>query len=232
MKDRTRLIFYFEHESHLTDKLRAELFDKGVPFLEVLDKSDLFDALESKYYNVIMQVNTQDTFDKIVKLVELYQIPFSSFIIISEINLESQSKVKTTNNVDEIMNHVMNLISSHIISMRPICPTIVQKLLSIELEKIGLTKVYIGFKYLLDLITMCMKDREKLISIPCKLSKIALYNCTNQGSVERDIRHMLTTAWKNCESYRQALFHVNKKEFVANFKNLLKLTLEHFLILI
>lgn len=231
MKERTHLLFYYEDETAFTDKIRAEFFNRSIPFLEISNKSDFFDALESKNYNIVMQINSQNMCDKIIDVAEKQEIPSTAFIIISEKQLQC-SRYILTNKLDDVIKYILSLALTYSINMRPINHSVIHKVVSAELEKIGITKTYIGFKYIVDLIVLCLKDRKSLIPLDAKLDKVALVNSINKASVERDIRHMLNTCWKNNEVFRNVLLSIDNYKFILNFKNLLSYTIKYFLTIV
>ena len=126
-------------------------------------------------------------------------------------------------------DYVLDLALNSYINMAPLNPSCIHRIVSFELENIGVSKTYLGFKYILDLIILCIKDRQNLTSLDSKFERVGEVNLSNKGAVERDVRHMLNQCWKNNSTFRNTLVSVNNGDFTVNFKNLLKYTIQHFL---
>lgn len=229
MKLKPRLLFYAERDTKFNDKIRAEFFKYSLPFIEISDGIELLNALASHNFNIIMRIDSQDLYNKVVNIVNKEQISASSFMIIHENPTFSASQYQSTNNIDEIVRYILLLSANNKINMQPPTPSIVQRILAMEMEKVGISKSYIGFKYLVDLLVLNVLDRQSLISLDEKFEKLAILNNISKECIERDLRHMLNSCWKNSDTFRDTLLNFNKSTFTINFKNLISVTIKYFI---
>ena len=79
-----------------------------------------------------------------------------------------------------------------------------------ELENLGLSKKYIGFKYISDVTIESIKRKILDSYNPSLFKRIAIINQVTEESVERDIRHILAKSWKTSPEIKQLFPTVNK----------------------
>ena len=139
-------------------------------------------------YNTLKNINfPANTCDKFIVIYSINRTPIPKF-----------TNYYTCNNLDEIKSTLM--------SLNPIAiPSFIQKMVRIELEKLNLSKKYLAFKYLVDTICHSLYTGDKNTFSTNTLSYIALINNTSWNSIERDIRHMLTSNWNSNETFKSAI---------------------------
>lgn len=84
------------------------------------------------------------------------------------------------------------------------------QLVNIELEKLGLSKKYLGFKYISDIVIESIKRKILDSYNPSLFKRIAIVNQVSEESVERDIRHILSKTWKSSSEIKQLFPTLNK----------------------
>ncbi len=76
-----------------------------------------------------------------------------------------------------------------------------EKELTIIIKGVGIPTHYKGYKYLSEGISMVIEDRELLGAVTKELyPAIAQMNNTSPKSVEKAIRHAITTAWMRSDT--------------------------------
>ncbi|MFQ6723838.1 MAG: sporulation initiation factor Spo0A C-terminal domain-containing protein, partial [Clostridia bacterium] len=104
---------------------------------------------------------------------------------------------------------------------------LLNKLIKDELIKLGLSDKYVGFKYLTELITNSLKSSFYTTKYIDFFEYVSRINLSPIDSIERAVRHMLSTTWKQNKEFRQTLrskCQIDK----PNSKNLLNAIITHF----
>lgn len=222
------LLVFFEDASNENEAKRI-IIGSGISFIELKSFDALLSALSNSSQRIIIFLGGYKLYNKLQAYVKKWKIPNSSFIIFHSNDNISLTAPNNCFNITSLQNYLTNQISPAKNACSPHAPMLIEKLVGRELETLGIDKKYLGFKYLLDLITHTMNDHnlsdEKAYAL---IGNIC--NKTNMDPVivERDIRHMLTTCWKKNMVLQSTLTKfVNGKYPLCN-KNLLSTVLLYF----
>ena len=201
------LLFFKDYEDQFTESVRCCILKYGIPFDETEDIHQAINQIQSHSVYAIMCVKS----------------PFVSKLIDKACELHTDYFVKTSNtqlNCEEILsNFIQSLIYNKQISITPRPLPLAHQIIRNELEKLHLSKKYIGFKYVSDIIIESLKQNITDAYTPTLFKKVAIINQVTEDSVERDIRHMLMKTWKNCPEFKAQFTNINKQ--TTNSKELL-----------
>ena len=103
---------------------------------------------------------------------------------------------------------------------------LITRLIRFEFEKLGISQKYIGFKYLVDTASLALSNHINKIYCTNIFQQIADLNNTSYESVERDIRHMLSTLWQNNKTFKTIISYNLAGEQI-NSKCILTSLIEH-----
>ena len=82
---------------------------------------------------------------------------------------------------------------------------LIKQVIRIEFDRLCISQKYIGFKYLVDITAFALNNDISNAYCWNLFEQIANINNTSKDSVERDIRHMLSTLWQRNTVFKNRL---------------------------
>ncbi len=104
-------------------------------------------------------------------------------------NLSSFTSISSTNSIDK--------------TPQPI--PILSQLVANKFEKLGISKKYTGFRYLVDFLRITLSNRDIKLNYCNTLDIVATLNSSTRDIVDRDIRHILLSSWENGNHLRSTI---------------------------
>ena len=206
MYDSPNILLYADNDDDFRRNAHSLIAECGIPFIEISSITHLFSAVKKDSGHIIM-VATRDLIDIIINLYTTNECKSHVFFVCNfkeAINLPPNKQVKY-GDFNNLRDYLISNIKVKNINMKFQPQTPLSKLLRTELENIDISKKYTGFKYIVDLITHWFKNKVINTYSNDLFKEIASINTTTYDIVERDIRHMLVTTWKNSPKFRTAI---------------------------
>ena len=109
------------------------------------------------------------------------------------------------------------------IKLKPL--PIVTQIIRTEIENLGISKKYLGFKYVVDIISCAIFNNIEDAYNNNMFEFIASINHVNTHNVERDIRHMLISCYNSCVKIKNIvkISKINAKNILNNLIKYLKI---------
>lgn len=222
MYNSANLLFFSENRTAVQNQVRSLMVECGIPFRETGSISQVFSALENPNYYAVILISTQELYNTVINTTHLLNATPRLFVLYPhQVTTGDFFNNYCETTISSLKNFLITNIKNFNICVRPQPPVLIQKLVRLELEKLGIGKKYIGFKYIVDLLVnaLCNKifdayDNELF-------EYVASINLTTPQSIERDIRHMLLTTWKSSPYFKNTLSTIPFWENEVNAKNIL-----------
>ncbi len=201
MYNYTNLLVYNKDETSLGE--RVDLLLKSLPFSFITFETieDILTQSQDKRCSNLIVVHNPDIYNKL-NSIDLPSTAYDNFIIVyhdNQLPISKFAKYYTEKNLDNLYSllALLNPVS---------IPDFAQKMVRIELEKLNLSKKYLAFKYIVDIICHSLYTNTNDPFSTNTLSYIAKINNTSWNSVERDVRHMLVSNWNANEIFKSAIY--------------------------
>lgn len=164
-------------------QLTSLLSSRNIPYTSV-GILHLFNAVDNPA-NVIALINTdKNTINNILSL-QNKTLHHADLLIINPLTLGDG-----LDNVEAILKS--SYIKNNGYQIQSI--SLIEKVVRLELQSIGIENKYIGFKYLAELLTQAIINQDNQPYTLNKIENIAISNNISLDSAERDIRHLLTSS--------------------------------------
>lgn len=222
------LIIYTEPGIQDVNTIKRILIECNATFKELNSLKLVFSAIKNPQHYVIIAVHSRDMLHKIEDIAKLcFDFQNRIFIIFSSTGLN-----------DNFFNNTCHLSQLHILkdfiknkvccnNIYPQQPhTLLYKLIKLELEKLDLATKYIGFEYLAESLTNALSTQFYTDNYIDIFQCVATSHLSTIDTIERNIRHMLSTTWKNSAKFKYIL-STNCKIEKPNSKNILKAIIEY-----
>ncbi len=203
--DNTSLIFYSDCENEFTSNIRCCILKFGISFDESDNLNEIISSIQSHSVYAIMCVKSEFS----NKLIDKSCAEHSNYFI-KIVNNSSSS------NYNEIVSSFISSLANKSIPLTPKPIPFAVQIVNSELEKLNLSKKYIGFKYISDIVIEAIKRNINDVYTPSLFQRVAILNNVAEDSVERDIRHILMKTWRNCPQFKQNLSNINKPKVKAH----------------
>ena len=201
MYNYVNLLVYNKDSTDIGQKVDSILNSLPFSFISINTFESLLSKIQEKNCHVLVVVDNANIYNTLKNINLSTPNAYDRFIVIYINDITPIPKFTnhyTYHNLDDIKPTLM--------SLNPIAiPSFIQKMVRIELEKLNLSKKYLAFKYLVDIICYSLYTGNKDTFSTNMLSHIALINSTSWSSVERDVRHMLTSNWNSNEIFRSVI---------------------------
>ena len=200
------LIVYSEKGCVYRNDILTSIINTNIRFKELHSITLLFSAIKNPNNLIVIAVNTKEfliTIEKVAKLVYNYQnrvfIIFSSPALI-DFFFENYCLISDMNKLEQfIVSNSHNLFTEYKKSQ------LLNKLITLELTKIDLSPKYVGFEYLVTILSNIFTNNFHHSSYIELFECVAYNNSHTIDTIERNIRHMLSTTWKNSDIFKTCL---------------------------
>lgn len=189
------LIFYCNSEAKYAIDIRASLTKYNLPFIETDNEIDVFSFAQNPKNYIIFVANTNSTPLQLIKLSKINKNIFIVYPNEYATNVEIKHYC-THQSLDLLEKYLLANVNLNNISTKLPTSSLLNKLIMLELENLGISKKYIGFKYLVDIITNSICKNTSIPYSAEQFEYIANINSSTPDAIERDIRHMLLSSWK------------------------------------
>ena len=225
----SNLILYSEKTSDLTNNVRRVLFDCNISFKEASSLKLVLSSIKSPQYYVILIVKSKEFLQSIEKEIKYcYDYQSRVFIIFENNTLNDYffNNFCTFPQLDKLQLFIKNNMGIEEIFPPNQPSKLLITLIKEELRSLGLSSKYTGFQYLIDLLANALtKHFYSAYYINLFEYITSLHNSTID-TIERDVRHMLLTTWKQNDRFRQKLQHLTSSNN-PNSKTLLNAIIEY-----
>lgn len=208
------LKFYKDIDDEFSDYIRCCLLSFDIIFDEIEDINETINIINSASACIIVYASSEYA----ENILERHYKNCGDYVL----KLTKPCNYETCK--QEVCSFVSNLIANKKISSAPRKKPLIYQIVNAELEKLNLTKKYVGFKYLSDLLVDALKQNNLDPYNPQMFSKVAFINNVTIDSVEKDIRHMLMKNWKTSSVLKTQL-NINKS--AVSSRELLKSVIEY-----
>jgi len=168
--------------------------------------------------------NSEYIYNSINKIIKSNNYNDSKIFIIYDQNLSNYQFENSCSfkNLEPFEQFLLESISLNKINTQPQTQPLLNRVVDIELEKLDISKKYIGFKYLVDFIAKSLSYKYRNYSMPQIFDFVASINNSSYDTIEHDIRHLLLTNWKTNIKLKNALPDLNKIKYQPNAKTILQ----------
>ena len=223
-------MFYSETNSQLRSNIRSLIIDSETPFKELRSLNLLFATIKNPQNLIIVLVDSVKLLKSLQNVCKnCYDYQNRVFVIHSSLSTVDNffDKYCIYPNLDELKNFLSYHIQTLNISPQHQPSKLLSKLVKLELQNLEISKKYIGFKYLTDIIVNALCNNFYSDSYIELFKYVASINLATIDTIERDVRHMLLTTWKNNAKFRQTLQTSSQHLEKANSKNILNAIITH-----
>lgn len=217
-------MFYSEPNSPHRNNVREFIIDKQTPFKELRSLNLLFAAIKNPQNLIIVLVDS-------VKLLRSLQnvckgcYNYQNRVFVVHSSPDSVDNFFEKYSVYPSLYELNNFLTFNIKTLntppqhQP--SKLLSKLVKLELQNLEISKKYVGFKYLTDIIVNALCNNFYADSYIELFEYVARINLAPIDTIERDVRHMLLTTWKKNLKFRQTLQTSLQPLYKVNSKNIL-----------
>lgn len=213
MQNLTNLFLFCEDGFNQKNNIRSLISQYNIPFKEVDSIANIFLLLKYPSNYFVLAINNKSTYNAIVAHLSSANIhPKQVFVIFQPNN---KQKPPYCQEIEKLNNFILSNIQNKNISTALQTPSLIEKVVRLELENIGILKKYIGFKYLVDLLSIALKQQ---IDTPYNFEIFTIVGSLNNclaDTIEHDIRHMIISCWKNNQYLKDAVNYKNNSHISA-----------------
>ena len=202
--------------------VKKQLLKNGQAFKELHNSTLLFSTIKNPGNLIIIVVSSTEFLKQLEPFAkECHNYQNRIFIVFKYPSLDDKF---FTNSCDiNNLDYMQDFLKSHknFNLNNPAQPSkLLTKLVQLELQKLQIPTKYIGFDYLTQLAVNYLCNTYSSNSYIELFEYVASINLASIDTIERDVRHMILTTWKNNPNFRNILQHSNIVE-KPNSKNIL-----------
>ncbi len=207
MYSSVNLMIYGEKSQLIKEEIKRMFVDSGLLFKELNSLSILFSAVKNPQNSIVIIVESEQLLKELENVVKnCYAYQRRVFVVCANEELvdgffENCCKVGEWRILKDFIDKN--------IAFRNAChhqtSELLNKLIRIELENIGLLSKYVGFEYLVDLSECALCKNFYCNNYIEFYDNVASKNLSSVDTIERNVRHMLLSTWKNNPEFRKIL---------------------------
>ena len=222
------LNLYCEDWCNISQDVKSVINKAGLPFKELHNSTLLFSSLKTPNNIIILVISSHQLLlqvEEFAKNCHNYQDRI--FIVYENELLHDNFFTNTCTypNLDKLYHYLSHPTITNL--NQPIQPSsLLIKLVKYELQKLQIPTKYVGFNYLTQLAVNYLCNNYPQNTYIELFECVASQNFASLDTIERDVRHMILTTWKNNPNFRNILQHKTSIE-KPNSKNILNLILAH-----
>ena len=225
----SNLIVYYEKEFKYRDNVHSILTNCNVAFREFYSLKLLFAALKNPKNHIIIALNNKKILQELENIAPTcFDYQNRLFVILNCQELKDCffENYCLANQLKQLELFIQKIIKNQHIATQHQTSKLLHRLVSMELIKLDISTKYIGFNYLVGVLVNTLSNNFYANSYIDLFTNIASENLETIDTVERDVRHMLRTTWKNSTKFRDTLqsYNINK----PNAKNILQAIIKYF----
>ena len=224
------LIIYYDKEFEWKGEINKQLIEHDIMFKVFNSLKLVFSAIKNPQNHVIIATNNPSTLHQIENIAgKCFDYQNRVFVIFS--STELVDNFFTNYCIVPQLNNLNTFICDNIKSNRLIqnnqTSTLLNKLVALELENLGLSTKYVGFKYLVGAVSNALSKNFYTNNHIDLFANIASTHLETIDTVERDVRHMLRTTWKNSAILRDTFKSTFIQNKIPNARDLLQAIIEY-----
>lgn len=211
------LMIYAENNTNPQKLIQSIVASHNIPFKELRSLGLVFSAIKNPSTYLILLIKTRQLLESIKSISKNCPDCQSRIFIIydSENNIDPFFENFCLNsNLDKVNQFITNISQSKQIFSPRQPSKLLSKLVELELQNLDVSKKYIGFKYLIELIVNAISTQCFSSNYIDLFEYVAILNLASIDTVERDVRHMLVTTWKTSVKFKHIL-----QKFLPNSEN-------------
>lgn len=206
------LILYNEKGSSNRDVILKSMIQSGILFKELNSLPLLFSAIKNPKNLIVVSVKSNkllNSIEQVAKLSHNYQNRM--FMIYSTPALIDHffSNFCLANNIDSLNKFLS--VNSKNLQTEYNTSNLLNKLIVLELQKLDISPKYVGFNYLASVLTNVFANNFYSSNYIDLFECVAYNNLSTIDTIERSIRHMLSTTWKNSDRFKSCLKSTSSK---------------------
>lgn len=223
-----KLNLYCECWHDMAENIKASLIEIGQTFKELHNSTLLFSTIKNPDNLIIVAVSSTQFLKELESFAkECHNYQNRVFVVFKHPSLDDKFFTNTcnVNNLDYIQEFLKPSKTFNL--NNPVQPSkLLTKLVQLELQKLQIPTKYIGFDYLTQLAVNYLCNTYSSNSYIELFEYVASINLASIDTIERDVRHMILTTWKNNPNFRNMLQYNNIIE-KPNSKNILMVLLKY-----
>jgi len=202
----TNIITFYDKDFTTKNNINDILISNEISFKEYPSIKMLLPALKNPNNYIIIAINNKNTLNEVENVaLDCFNYQKRIFVLFESGDIvdhffQNSYIITQPNHIKQFTQSIKKIKTpQHQTS------TLLKKLVSLELEKLGIPKKYIGFTYLADIVENSLKNNFYANTYIDFFANTARKSLEPVDTIERNIRHMLCTTWKNNINFRQTL---------------------------
>lgn len=201
----SNLIVYYDKNFEHKQDIQTLLINNDIHFKVYNSLKLLFATLKNPQNYIIIAIDNLTTLRELENIShECFDYQNRLFVIFSSPTLIDNffNNYCTYDHLDKLTTFIHSNIKNKSLICQQQPSTLLNKLICLELQNLGISTKYVGFKYLVGAIVNALSKNFYTNSYIDLFTNIASTNLETVDTVERDVRHMLRTSWKNNSTFR------------------------------
>ena len=225
----SNLLIFSEYNNPTFSQIKKHLIDKDIIFKELHSLKLSLSSIKNPQNYIVLLINNNETLRHIESAIKNY-FDFQNrvFVVFENEDLDDHFFFYncTLNSVDKLDNFIQSNILNKNNLYANKTQTLLYELIRLELIKLDLSEKYVGFEYLVEGLTRALSSNYYSNNHVDMFCGVPETHATTIDTVERNIRHMLSTAWKNNETFKTKL-NLTKSNKKPNLKFFLDAIITH-----
>ena len=221
----TELLLYVEDGVQFQEKVESLIIDADILFKEVLNVSQIFSALETSNSKGVILVASQEMLGVVNRIIKSNPSYIDKMFVVHCLHNVSKNLFDNDNICEEVnmdkFNKFLNLSLREENEQVRSEPDLLYRLIRFELDGLGVSKKYIGYKYLVDIVYSVIVNEETDCYSFSLFEEVAKQNFCGPELIERDIRHMLTMTFNTNLKFQKQILSNSKNKTNINSKFIL-----------
>ena len=224
------LMVYCERSANIQNTIYETLSEYDIPFKQFNSLRLMLSSVKNCNNYAIFAVNSIELLNKI-KLASKQWYNYQNRVFVVYCNQEILDNYFNNWSVFPDLSPLKNFIQRNLLSKNIKPPehtlTLLNKLVRLELENLNISSKYTGFNYLIEILSNAMRHNFYCDDYIKLFECVATSHFASLDTIERAVRHMLISNWKENYTFRNAL-KLDKNLFPKpNSKNILNAILDY-----
>ena len=202
-----KLNLYCEGWCHVSQSIKEVIIDNNLAFKELHNTTLLFSAIKNPSNIVIVVISSPQLLAQLETFAQdCHNYQNRVFIVFKDVSLSDNFFTNTCHYTE--LNILHNFLNSPAVTSlnKPRQPSqLLMKLVQSELQALQIPTKYIGFSYLTQLAVNYLCNTYSPNTYIELFEYVASINLASIDTIERDVRHMILTIWKNNSHFRDTL---------------------------
>ncbi|MBQ7798232.1 MAG: hypothetical protein IJ371_03830 [Clostridia bacterium] len=202
------LIFYSEGGVTFEDDVKSIIIESNTTFKELNSLKLTLSAIKNPQNHIILIAKSKEFLNTIEDIASIcHNFQNRVFVVYSSPEIIDCFFDNSCmyNQLDTLKKFIHDSIQAQNIYPQHQTSTLLNKLISLELGNLEISCKYIGFNYLIDVVSSALSTKFYSDNYIDLFKHIANISLSSIDTIERNVRHMLLTTWKKSCKFREIL---------------------------